>query len=139
MKKKQKHLQLFFLCAVLKQMAAAAQTVHMGVALCGINDVNLFQGQTPAQRIATEMFADQFETMIDITETNVTTNLTLFLQMLAGGGRIRLSPGDKQALLSFIGWTRHMIRLGIDPSTIPFPIGDAAMWFRIDKTHKMFI
>jgi len=87
--------------------------------------VNLFQGQTPAQRIATEMFADQFETMIDITETNVTTNLTLFSQMPAGGGRIRLSPGDKQALLSFIGWTRHMIRLGIDPSTIPFPIGDA--------------
>ena len=109
--------------------AAAAQTVHRGVALCGINDVNLFQGQTPAQHIVTEMFADQFETMIDITETNVTTNLTLFSQTPAGGGRIRLSPGDKQALFSFIGWTCHMIRLGIDPSTIPFPIGDAAMWF----------
>ena len=37
-----------------------ANTVRMAITLCGINDVNMWHHETQAQRIARDVFSDDF-------------------------------------------------------------------------------
>ena len=101
--------------------------------------MNLFNGQTPAQRVATEIFGDQFETMIDMTETSLTTGLTSFSTMPAAGGQLRMSPGVASGLNALINWTSHVICLGIDPTTVVFPIAISANWLCIGKMRELIV
>jgi hypothetical protein len=40
-------------------------TVHNAMVACGVNDVVLFDGDTPAERIAADLFGDDFATCMD--------------------------------------------------------------------------
>jgi hypothetical protein len=40
-------------------------TVRDAMIVCGVNNINLFDGDTPAQRIATDLFGDDFATCMD--------------------------------------------------------------------------
>jgi hypothetical protein len=42
-----------------------AFTVYDGMVLCGVNDDNEFEGGTPADRIASDLFGDDFATCMD--------------------------------------------------------------------------
>ena len=42
-------------------------TIKDAMALCGIDDVNLFEGATQAQRLADEVFLGEFKTCMDKT------------------------------------------------------------------------
>jgi hypothetical protein len=48
-------------------------TVRNAMIACGVNNEALFDGDTPAQRIAADLFGDDFATCMDISPTR---NLT---------------------------------------------------------------
>ena len=47
--------------------APVPYTVRMGMTECGVNDVDLFNGQTAAERLAEDLFDGAFETCLDKT------------------------------------------------------------------------
>ena len=119
-------------------MAAAAFTVRMALTACGIDNVALFQGETNAERIADQLFSNEFGTCIDKTDAELTDEMSNFANLLANNGRIRLAPGVTIRVKAFIHWASHCLRQGIDPSTLPFPVANTATLIRQSKTHKKF-
>jgi hypothetical protein len=52
--------------AVQPQVAIPpAFTVHDAMVACGVNDAAVFDGDTPAERIAANLFGDYFATCMD--------------------------------------------------------------------------
>ncbi|CAJ1954180.1 unnamed protein product [Cylindrotheca closterium] len=68
-------------------------TVHDDMAICGIDDVTLFQGRTQAERIAYEIFSDDFTTTMDSTIDELFKTLT---GLTIPQGQIRLMPAIKR-------------------------------------------
>ena len=81
---------------------AAAFTVYDAMVLCGIDDNELFDGRTKAQRIATGVFSDDFNTCMVETMEELQEDLKSFSDLTVAEGRIRLSPGPRKHLKAFI-------------------------------------
>ena len=47
--------------------APQVYTVREAMTECGVNDVDLFDGRTQAERLATDLFSDDFHTCMDKT------------------------------------------------------------------------
>ncbi|CAJ1945842.1 unnamed protein product [Cylindrotheca closterium] len=60
--------------------------------ICGINDATLFQGHTHAERIAYEIFSDDFSTTMDVSIDKLNDELKTLAGMTAAQGQIRLMP-----------------------------------------------
>jgi hypothetical protein len=45
--------------------AVPAFTIRDAMIACGVNDADLFDGDTPAARIATDLFGDDYATCMD--------------------------------------------------------------------------
>ena len=79
-------------------MAAAlppVYTVFDAMVLSGANDGDSFQGRSSAQRIATDIFEDDFNTSMDKTYKDLDDDLKMFSSLTAMQGQIRLLPGVK--------------------------------------------
>ena len=122
-------------------MAAAQQTFTVLDAInqIGIVDQVLFNGNTRAERIATEMFDDNFESCIDKTFKEIDEDLKSWSAMTINNGQIRLTPLQKRNLKAFTQWVKNKLRQGQDPSVEAFPIDDAAKFLSQYKTHEAFI
>ena len=110
----------------------------MAIASCGVNDVTLWNGQTKAQRIAFDMFDDAYTTCMDKTMEEVDADFKSYAELPLNQGQIRLSPGVKNKIRAFIQWARDQVRLGLDPTTQPYPVAEAANLIRRYKTHLAF-
>jgi hypothetical protein len=69
---------------------------------CGVNNANLFEGETPAQRITTDLFGDEFATCMDKGLTELDYEYKTYSELTIGQGQIRLLPGIKQTIKAFI-------------------------------------
>ena len=87
---------------------------------CGITDVALFDGDTKASRIDTEIFDDDFTSCMDKTYVDLDDDLKSYSTLTAAHRHIRLTPGHKNFIKTFIQWTRDQIRLVINPITVRF-------------------
>ena len=70
-------------------MAAAPPpvfTVRQAMALCGLNDVQQWNRQTAAQRIASEVFADDFSLVMVKSPTELNDEFNHFWQNYIGTG-----------------------------------------------------
>ncbi len=113
-------------------------TVAQVMQRCGVALV-VFNGQTMAQRIATEVFQDSFESCLDKSITEFDDDLKILSELTVANGRIRLSSTVKRNLKAFIQWCKDKLRIGDDPSQLLFPINDVNDLLRRAKSHKLFV
>jgi hypothetical protein len=97
---------------------------------CGVKDEALFGGDTPAQRIAADLFGDDFSTCMDKSYEELNQELKTYSDLTQNQGQIRFMPGTKRLIKAFIQWARDERRLGRDPSTIAFPVENAPTLLR---------
>jgi hypothetical protein len=116
-----------------------AFTVYDAMVACGVNDAALFDGDTPAERIAADLFGDDFATCMDKGFLEIDYEFKTHSDLTANQGQIRLLPGTKRNIKAFIQWARDERRLGRDPSTRAFPVADTANLIRRHKTHEQFV
>ena len=114
-------------------------TVRDAMVLCGINDTDQHQGQTPAQRFATDIFSDSFTMCLDKTVDEINNDIKQYATLTQNQGQIRINPGNRQNIQAFVQWSRDMVRTGREPSLIPFPIQDVATLIRNYKSHKAYV
>ena len=118
---------------------AAPFTVLDAIAACGVDNAILFNGNTAAQRVATDIFDDDFETCMDKDLKELDEDLKSYSQLTLAQGQIRLQPGIKKRIRAFIQWSRDMIRVGDDPTTIAFPVGETAELIKRMKDHAAYV
>ena len=106
-------------------MAARAYTVFDAIVACGVDNATRFNGNTAAERIATDIFDDDFSTCMDKELKELEEDLKSYSTLTANQGQIRLQPGFKKKIRAFIQWSRDKIRMGRShllshsPSTTP--------------------
>ena len=116
-----------------------ANTVRDALALCGINNVALFGGRTQAERIATEVYGDDFDACKDKTHDELKEDLKSYSQLSVANGRIRLNPGVKRNLKAFMHWCCDQSCCGIDATTVPFPVAVVPRLLREEQIHLKFL
>ena len=114
-------------------------TVTDAMVLCGVPNQTLFNGSTNAQRIAEDVFDDDFQSTMDKTFQELEDDFKSYSSMTVNQGQIRLNPGTKKKVKAFIQWGRDMIRCGIDPASMAFPVWDTAGLIRKYKSHEAFV
>ena len=121
-------------------MAADAQTLEEVMIACGVPDDNfIFNGHTKPERIALELFNDDFRTCMDLTHKNIDEECKTLSALTVNQGQIRLTPATKRNLKAFIQWTRDIIIMGGDPATTIFPVNDATLYLRRYKLQEQYI
>lgn len=113
-------------------------TVREALTLCGVDNETIYNGETQAQRLATNIFSDDFLVCIDKSSTSLKDDLDFYSNLTANSGRIRLLPGTKNNLLGFIQWVRGEIRMGRDPASTPFPVHTVPILLRNYHSHRRF-
>ena len=79
-----------------------AHSVRDAMALCGLNNVNLFHGQTQAQRVASEVFGDDFHLCRDKTGDELKEDVKAYTSLTIAQGQIRFNPGVRKNLRAFL-------------------------------------
>ena len=72
-------------------MAAVSFTVYDAMVTCGVDTTVTFNGSNKAQRIATDIFDDDFHTCIDKTIKEINSDLKDYSQLTVTQGQIRLT------------------------------------------------
>ena len=93
-------------------------TVLEAVIACGVDNNAMFDGNTAAERIATDLFDDSYVTAMDKTWEELDTDFKSYTDLTQNQGQIRLLPGIKRNLKGFIQWVRDEFRLGRNPSPL---------------------
>lgn len=117
----------------------AEYTVYNAIILCGVIDPTYFNGSTKAERIAIEIFDDEFQSCIDKTVKELDEDLKSYSSITVANGQIRLTPGIKRNIRGFIQWCRDKIRVEENPAIVAFPINEIPNHIRKYKTHEAFI
>jgi hypothetical protein len=99
--------------------------VYDTMVACGVNDTDNFDGDTPAVRMATDLFGDDFATCMDKSFAELDGEFKTYSDLTQNQGQTRLLPGTKRNIRAFIQWTRYERRLGRDTSLVPFPVAEA--------------
>ena len=113
-------------------------TVLDALIACGVDNVAQFMEQTPAERIADDIFDDLFTSCLDITFKELDEHFKTYSELSVAQGQIRVRPGTRKNIKAFVQWTRDEIRLARDPATMAFPVGQVSDLIRRYKTHEKF-
>ena len=108
----------------------ARNKVKDAMVLCGL-------GEDDSETLASEIFLDDFQSVMDISETELSDSFKTLSGLTQAQGQLRVLPAQKNKIKAFIQWVRDMVRTGIDPASRPFPVGEAAGLLRGAKTHKL--
>ena len=73
---------------------------------CGVNNVDAFLGDTPAFRLATDIFGNDFTTCMDKTFKELDSDFETYSDLTQAQGKIHLLPGIKRNIKAFIKWVR---------------------------------
>ena len=114
-------------------------TVVDGMIACGMDHDALFQDETQAQRLATDIFGNQFSACLDVTFKELDEHFKTYTDLTTAQGRIQIRPGVRKNIKAFVQWTRDELRLGRDPTLTPFPVGQVADLIRRYKTHEKYL
>ena len=119
--------------------AAVVNTVEQLLLVCGVpNDGVLFNGGTKAQRIAIEVFSDDFNSCMDISHDDFETECKTYSSLTIAQGQIRLNPGTKRNIKALIQWCRKQIIIGLDPATDVFNNNQQLALLCQYKAHQAF-
>jgi len=133
------YLSLLSIFISLFLIMAQIFTIHDAMIACGVDNVGLFQSLTQAQRLAADLFDNEFMSCMDKRFDEVDEDLKTYSSLTAQQGQIRLTSGVKKHIKAFIQWTRDMIRTGRNPNAVPFPVADTTTLIRRYKSHEAYI
>ena len=114
-------------------------TVLDGMVECGVDNTVNFNTQTPAERIAEELFDDDFTSCMDKTSEELRSDFKTYSDLIVAQGQIRLTPGVKRNIQAYIQFVRDEIRMGRDPKSVQFDIGETGTLLRRFNTHNKYI
>ena len=106
--------------------------------MCGVPDLPLYDGQSPAQRISNEIFEDDFITCKSISKDELYDSLVSYSKLTAANGRITLNPLIKKRLLAMVEWANGMYCVGQDPIARPFPVHETNAIIEKGKELKKY-
>lgn len=113
------------------------------MAACDIENnpipANLHDGATDAQRLATDLFQDDFQSVMTIDFNQLATNFKTYAQLTQAEGRIRVRVHQQKNIRAFIQWARDRIRMGQDPSQVLFPVNQAQIYIDRLSAHNRFV
>jgi hypothetical protein len=98
----------------------------------------MFNGDTASKRIAEELFDNDFLSCIDKEISEIEEDFKTYSALTVAQGQIRLHPGTKRQIKSFVQWVKDKVRTGQDPSITIFPIVDTVALIRRHKSHLAF-
>ena len=73
-----------------------AYTVREAMAECGVDDTDLFEEKTQAERLVADLFSDDFHTCIDKTHAGLDSDFKTYSDLTQAQGQIRVTPGIKK-------------------------------------------
>ncbi|KAI2502013.1 Reverse transcriptase (RNA-dependent DNA polymerase) [Fragilaria crotonensis] len=114
-------------------------TVVDAMVTCGVDHDGVFMDETQAQRLASDIFGDQFTSCLDITFKELDEHFKTYSDLTVAQGQIRIRPGIRKNIKAFVQWTRDELRLGRDPTESPFPIELVGDLIRRYRTHEKFL
>ena len=115
-------------------MAANVKTVFDAIVACGVDNATRFNGDTATERIATEIFDNDFMSYIDKDVSVLEVDFKTYSGLTVNQGQIRLHPATKRHIKAFIQWTKDENRTGLNPSLTEFPIVETANLIRRHNT-----
>ena len=77
-------------------MAAVLNTVYDAIIACGVDDAAFWNGSTNAQRISTDMFDNDFDSILNKSYEEMDKDVKSYSIMMVANGQIRLNPGMKR-------------------------------------------
>ena len=77
-------------------MAFDGFTVVEAMVACGVDNDGLFMDETQAQRIASDIFGDQFTSCLDITFKELEDHFKTYSDLTVTQGQIRVRPGTRK-------------------------------------------
>ena len=113
-------------------------TVREAMAECGVNDDDNFDEKSSAQRIASDIFSDDFSTCMDKSHKELDSDFKSYSDLTQNQGQIRISPGVKKNIKAFVQWSRDEYRLGRNPQYGIFNSHQTQALMRRYNTHKQF-
>jgi hypothetical protein len=103
-----------------------APSVRSTLVLCGVPDVGLFDGQTPAERMANDIFFEDFLAVLDTNREHITDMIKAYASLTVTNGRIILQPGVSAKIIAMTQWVRDEFNMSRYPITTPFHPPDVA-------------
>ena len=120
-------------------MVAYLQTVRSALVLCGVSDVVDWNHQTEAQRIASDLFDEEFQSFMNKKISALDEDWKTYSSVTQANGQIRLLPRAKKNIRALVQWVRDRIRLGENSADTPFPVSEASAILRRYHTHKKWL
>jgi hypothetical protein len=117
---------------------AEVLTVLDALIACGVDNVAHFMDQTPAARIADDIFDYLFMLCLDISFKELNDHFKTYSKLSAAQGQICIRPGTRKNIKAFVQWTRDEICLAHDPGALVFPVNQVSDLIRRYKTHEKF-
>ena len=114
-------------------------TARQNLVACGANDVDSFNEETSAQRLARDLFEDAFESCKDKSFEDLDSDFKTCSELTQAQGQVRLLPGVKQRIKAFAHWVCDEFQMGGDPAITLFPVGDTALTIRRGNTLSLHI
>ena len=114
-------------------------TVYDAMVKCGVDTTLIFNGNNKAQRIATDLFDDDFHTCIDKTIEELNSDLKDYSQLTVNQGQINLSPATKKNVRAFLHWVKHKFRINEEPSMEEFDTSFVTDIMRRATSHQAFV
>ena len=121
------------------EAAAVPHTVLEAVVAIGIDNVALFDGQTPAERIAEGIFENDFQSCMDKSDSDIDEDLKAWSNLTVANGQIRLQPVQKKRLKAFMQWVKDRLRQDVNPELEEFDPNLTQELMRRSKTHSAFV
>ena len=111
----------------------------MALTACRVDDNDLFQDCTAAERMASEIFLDAFNVCMNKSADDLEDDLKSYSNLMVGEGWLRTLPGVQIKMRAFIQWLRDQICTDLDPTTRPFPVDQVASLLYRKETHDNFV
>ena len=83
-------------------MAQVPQTVTDAMVACGLDNTVFFNGNTAAQRLATDIFVNDFSSCLDMTMTELDEDFKTYTELTVNQGQIRVRVQQKKAIKAFV-------------------------------------
>ena len=77
-------------------------TVREAMVECVVNDTEAFEGKTQADRLATDLFGDDFQTCMDKTHTKLDSDFKTYSDLTQAQGQICVTPGVKKHIKALL-------------------------------------
>jgi hypothetical protein len=87
---------------------------------CGLDHDAVLQEETQAQRLASDIFGNQFSACLDVTFKELDEHFKTYGDLTAAQGRIQVRVGVRKNIKAFVQWTHNELRLGRNPAMTPF-------------------